>query len=495
MKDQQVVERPARGRGGGALLSDERLARRAARADERAFTVIFERYSQEIYRFCLSLLGNTEDARDALQNTMVKALQALPGERRTVELRPWLYRVAHNQSIDMLRSRKGTWPLDPELADPADGLAESSARRERLRQLLGDLRQLPERQRAALLMREMGGLELSQIAEALGSSPAVARQTIYEARLSLRGLEAGREMSCAETMRRLSNADGRVARRRDIQSHLRACPECRAFRDSIEARRQDLAALAPLPAVASAGILHAILGGGAGVASGTATAGGAGIAVGGAGKAITAGLLAKSVATVAVVAAIGVSAANRSGLIDVHPLGGSGASTERATVPPQGAATVPAAAAGSQSANGDGNDSNARDEGKSEGDAKHQKDGGHDPATGAPGAHGDAPLAATHGRETAAGHGGGSVHSGQGHEGRGASHRASGRGSSHPHGRNHVKSSQGSAQGHANGASSTPKQPSGEGGKSPPGSGDDESPSKAEKTKPEAKTHASESSP
>src|SRR4051794_10293935 len=78
--------------------SDERLARRATGGDEQALGAIFERYQQELYRFCLGLLGEPQDAQDALQNTMVKALRALPGEKREIALRPWLYRVAHNEA-------------------------------------------------------------------------------------------------------------------------------------------------------------------------------------------------------------------------------------------------------------------------------------------------------------------------------------------------------------------------------------------------------------
>jgi len=64
------------------LLSDDRLARCASGGDRRAIAAIFERYQQELYRFCLGLLGEPQDAQDAVQNTIVKALRALPGEER-----------------------------------------------------------------------------------------------------------------------------------------------------------------------------------------------------------------------------------------------------------------------------------------------------------------------------------------------------------------------------------------------------------------------------
>jgi len=293
--------------------------------EEFDLTAIYRRYSQDLYRFCLSITGKAEDAQDALQNTMVKALRSLPGEQRQIQLKPWLYRVAHNESVELLRRRRNEAQLDPELMAGGGELSETAAARERLRRLLDDLDELPESQRAALVMRELAGFGFTQIGEALETSAAVARQTVYEARLSLRQLEAGREMDCEKVTWQLSEADGRVLRRRDIQAHLRDCAECREFRDSIASRRRDLAALAPLPAAASSGILHALLEG----AGGPAGAGLTGAASAGVGKAVATSVVVKSVATVAVVATIGVTAADRSGLIDAGLPGDSGSRTTK----------------------------------------------------------------------------------------------------------------------------------------------------------------------
>ena len=209
--------------GFSRLLSDDRLTQRAVGGDERAFAAIFRRYHQPLYRFCLAIVGNPEDAQDALQNTMVKVLRALPGEEREIELKPWLYRIAHNESIDLLRRRRETRQLDAEQAAPGYGLAEDAATRERLRRLVADMRELPERQREVLVMRELAGLDFEEIGTALGTSGAVARQTLYEARQSLRQMEEGREMNCDAVTRALSDGDGRVTRRRDVRAHLRSC--------------------------------------------------------------------------------------------------------------------------------------------------------------------------------------------------------------------------------------------------------------------------------
>lgn len=364
------------------MSSEERLAQRAARGDRRAFEEIYERYHQDLYRFCLAMVGNPQDAQDALQNTMVKVLRNLPGEEREIKLKPWLYRIARNESVETLRKRRDTAELEPWQA-PVAAVTETAETRERLRTLLADLDQLPERQRAALVMRELSGLDFDQIGAAFGTSAAVARQTLYEARLGLRQLEAGREMRCADVMLELSNADGRVTRRRDIRAHLRSCADCRAFRDEIARRHEELAALAPLPLAASAGLLHGVLGSGAGAAAagasgiGAGAGGGMGAIGAGAGKAIAGSALGKSAVTVAVAAVVGASAADRTGVIDL-PLPGrsddvpakqasevegpAGGKTTGPTLPPGEPVAAQGEAAGRRGANGNGkSDAQAND--------------------------------------------------------------------------------------------------------------------------------------
>jgi RNA polymerase sigma factor (sigma-70 family) len=329
--------------GFSRLLSDDRLTRRAVGGDERAFAAIFRRYHQGLYRFCLAIVGNSEDAQDALQNTMIKVLRALPGEEREIELKPWLYRIARNESIDLLRRRRETRQLDAEQIAPGHGLAEDVATRERLRRLLADLRELPERQREVLVMRELAGLDFEEIGVSLGTSSAVARQTLYEARLGLRQMEEGREMSCDAVTKALSDGDGRVTRRRDVRAHLRACPDCRRFRDEIKGRQRDLAALSPLPAVAAAGMLQGLVGG-----SGAATGGSLATALGGgAAKTIATSAAAKGVATVAVVAAMGVTAADRSGVIHLGLPGDGGARSGEPV--PEASGAQPGSGAGDSS--------------------------------------------------------------------------------------------------------------------------------------------------
>ena len=289
------------------LLSDERLARLVAAGDREAFAVIYDRHHQQLYRYCQSILQSGEDAADALQNTMIKALRALPGEGRHIAVKPWLYRIAHNESISLLRKRRPQEELSEAAGLEGESLERDLAARERLGQLVGDLQELPERQRGALLMRELNGLEYSEIGAVLVTSAASAKQAVYEARMSLQASMEGRETGCDSIRRTLSEHDGRRLRDRRLHAHLRDCGGCRAFEAAISGRQSQLATIAaPLPTAAAAALLQGVFGavGGAGGGGG----GLAGLSAAGAFSALTAKVSvgAATVATVSVGAVAGV---------------------------------------------------------------------------------------------------------------------------------------------------------------------------------------------
>jgi RNA polymerase sigma factor (sigma-70 family) len=281
--------------------------RRSARASSSApdFEQVFRDHHQEIYRYCLAIVRNSADAEDALQATMAAALRALEADDRDMAIRPWLFRVAHNESISMLRRRRehGVGEELPEVA--TDSAAEELDARERLRALVADLRALPDRQRSALVMRELSGLSYSEIGAALECAEGAARQVVHEARTALYTLAEGREMRCDQARTALGG-DRRRLRGRKLKAHLAACEPCRDFQRAIEVRERDLRALCPpLPIAAAGGILSAVIGGGGAgptgaVGAGTgggATAGGA--AAGGAAGASSAGAVGAGASAVA----------------------------------------------------------------------------------------------------------------------------------------------------------------------------------------------------
>src|SRR5207302_8015487 len=134
------------------LSSDERLAQLASRGNARAFAALYERHHQALYRYCVSIVRSPEDAQDALQSAFERAFAALRARERDVAVRPWLFRIAHNESISLLRRRRGgDRAVDEREPSPqtVEGTAEERAR---LSMLVRDLHALGERQRAALIM-------------------------------------------------------------------------------------------------------------------------------------------------------------------------------------------------------------------------------------------------------------------------------------------------------------------------------------------------------
>jgi len=272
-----VAQRPAK------LCSDALLAQRAARGDERAFAEVFERHHQAIYRYCLSILGNAEDAADALQSTMAAVLRGLDGETRQIALKPWLFRIAHNESLTILRRRRPQSELDETARCTRASVESEVLQSEQLRQMVQDVRALPDRQRSALVMRELNGLDYPEISAVFGVAEGAARQAVHEARTMLAEFAAGRAMACADIRELISARDGRRMRGRKVRSHLRACEACEDFRIAIGRRRAGLAAVAPpLGGPLAASILNGLLAGGSagGAAASGLTAGAGATAAG-----------------------------------------------------------------------------------------------------------------------------------------------------------------------------------------------------------------------
>lgn len=258
-------ELPHAGRGAALawrLASDDAVARAIARGNDAAFAALFDRYHAPLLRYCRSMLLGADDAQDAAQNALTAALRALrsPDRATPLRLKPWLYRIAHNEALGVIRRRPAVAALDDEAAELA--APDDRESRAALRELLDDLGTLPNRQRSALVLRELEGLSYTEVGAALEMSGDAARTAVFEARSALWAQRDGRDSSCDDVRRRLSVGDGRTARSRTLRAHLDACEPCDAFAAHIRARRRSLRALFPLPIVAAgSGSGWAIFGG------------------------------------------------------------------------------------------------------------------------------------------------------------------------------------------------------------------------------------------
>jgi RNA polymerase sigma factor (sigma-70 family) len=153
-----------------------------------AFEAIVQRYRRPLLRYCRRLLPSSR-AEDAVQQTFLGAYRAISVGEPILQLRPWLYRAAHNASVDALR--QNGWDNDPidKHSRRTERADETWASREDLRDLVTSLQALPMQQRQAIVLRELEGCGHEEIAGILGLSESAARQTIHRARAALRSDE------------------------------------------------------------------------------------------------------------------------------------------------------------------------------------------------------------------------------------------------------------------------------------------------------------------
>ena len=270
-----------------------------------------------ILGFCRHMLGSREEAEDAVQHTFAAAFHDLQrGGERQITLKPWLYTIARNRCLSLLRARREQPAELEEL--PTEGLAEQVERRAELRELLGDLRELPEEQRAALLLAEAADLSHAEVAGVLGCEVARVKALVFRARSGLIERREARETPCADIREQLANLRRGSLRRSELRHHLRHCAGCSEYREEIRRQRQMLAAALPVApslglkssVLSAAGIGGGAAGGGAAAAAGGGAAGAAGVAAaGGGGVALGGSLGSAAVAKVALVAVLAGSGA------------------------------------------------------------------------------------------------------------------------------------------------------------------------------------------
>jgi RNA polymerase sigma factor (sigma-70 family) len=165
--------------------SDDRLVALARDGSDPAFEQIVTRYRAPLERHCARML-DPHRAEDVVQHAFVKALLHIRDTNRPLQLRAWLYRVAHNAALNTMA--RGGYDWD-ELDESYDGVAQPptmAAQRERVDGLVRDIQNLPERQREALVQSAFEGRPYSDIAADLGISDTAVRALLARARRHLR---------------------------------------------------------------------------------------------------------------------------------------------------------------------------------------------------------------------------------------------------------------------------------------------------------------------
>jgi RNA polymerase sigma factor (sigma-70 family) len=216
-----------------AAFSDERLAVEARRGNAFAFEVVYDRHHRGLLSFCRRMLGSQDDAEDALQQTFASAFGALQRTGQSIQVKPWLYTIARNRCLSTLRARREHPVEEVEVTTSTAGPSEESERRAELRELLANLDQLPERQRAALVLSEIGALAHPEVAQVLGCETKQVKALVFQARSALIADRRARETPCAEIRKQLATATAGELRRGHLRRHLRQCEDCAAFREDV----------------------------------------------------------------------------------------------------------------------------------------------------------------------------------------------------------------------------------------------------------------------
>ncbi len=170
--------------------------------NRQEFARLVEAYSGPLYRLALKMLGDPQDAEDALQNTFLKALQNINSFEGRSSISTWLYRVAANEALMMLRKKKPEVDLGDTENDDENGetympieftdwccLPEEELVSAESRRVLDEaIRRLPEKLRVVFLLRDIEGLSIQETGEALGLSETAVKTRLLRARLRLRDL-------------------------------------------------------------------------------------------------------------------------------------------------------------------------------------------------------------------------------------------------------------------------------------------------------------------
>ncbi|MEA2450816.1 MAG: hypothetical protein QOG63_2748, partial [Thermoleophilaceae bacterium] len=165
--------------------SDDRLVDLVREGNERAFEAIVHRYHRPLLRYCGRFLS-TARAEDAVQQAFVNAYSALRAGDSAIQLRPWLYRIAHNTALNVLRQAGvETVPVDEQI-DGVETPPQVFERGERFRAVVAAVQGLPARQRDAIVLQALEGRSYDEIATEMGVTDGAVRQLLNRARTSLR---------------------------------------------------------------------------------------------------------------------------------------------------------------------------------------------------------------------------------------------------------------------------------------------------------------------
>ena len=178
-------------------LTDLACVARARSGDTDAFRILVERHSRSLFRLAYRMTGNQQDAEDVVQDSFLKAYKQLGKFDERASFGTWLYRIAMNCSLDLVRARKRRneqlAPADAELDEPVLALPSPDPDPGRLA-LSGEVRDrvtdamnlLSASERTAFVLRHFEGMCIEDVGRVLGCQPGAAKHSVFRAVQKLR---------------------------------------------------------------------------------------------------------------------------------------------------------------------------------------------------------------------------------------------------------------------------------------------------------------------
>ncbi|HTS29801.1 MAG TPA: sigma-70 family RNA polymerase sigma factor [Bryobacteraceae bacterium] len=178
-------------------LTDAVFVSKARSGDPEAYRVLVDRHSRSLFRLAFRMTGNEQDAEDVVQESFLRAYRQLGKFDERASFGTWLYRIATNYSLDLVRSRKrrsaNQAPADPEKDDPMMALPSGDPTPERMA-LSGEVRErvseamkdLSATERTAFVLRHFEGMSIEEVSRVLDCQPGAAKHSVFRAVQKLR---------------------------------------------------------------------------------------------------------------------------------------------------------------------------------------------------------------------------------------------------------------------------------------------------------------------
>jgi len=173
-------------------MDDSELARETLRGNTRSFELLVEKYYKVLFNTALRMLGDSEDARDVVQITFMKAYVKLNTFNPELKFFSWIYRIVIHESLNLLGRRKMQEPLGVDLREPSRDPEEECARSELSGAISAALLRLSPDKRLLVILRHFAGFSYDEMSAILGIPEQKVKSRLYSARRSLGALLVGR---------------------------------------------------------------------------------------------------------------------------------------------------------------------------------------------------------------------------------------------------------------------------------------------------------------